>query len=357
MVKSGEVGITLMSLVGEADGLIVADNMINSGTGMTTGSTGIKVEGQYRVYGTLLNNDINNVEVEVDTGTLGSIRYAGFSHNYYKFRGSNGIELSNGVRLSEYFGKPTPAQPYGSQGYVYNQASGSVRDIGGWEYRADLSTGWKKVVSLDSEMLDSSTMPTTGNFNAGVTVWNDNPMLYTTYGVNYSILGWKRLTSGSSHALGVDWYAIRSIDPTGVIAVQTLSDLNGLGKEGWFKTTAGPANAPAGSSPTAFFQGVQFLSNGQSDYINQLVFDTSGNEYKRTKSGGVWGSWYKVSSRLEGSTAQRNAIVSPQEGQDYYNTETHAKEFGTEPFGKRSLLIKNHAKPHISYKTDHLPKE
>ncbi|MFC0181442.1 glycosyl hydrolase family 28-related protein [Pseudarcicella hirudinis] len=78
MVKSGEVGITLMSLVGEADGLIVADNVINSGTGLTTGSIGVSVEGSFRVYGTLLNNDINNVETKVSTGALGSIRSGGF---------------------------------------------------------------------------------------------------------------------------------------------------------------------------------------------------------------------------------------------------------------------------------------
>ncbi|MFC0181441.1 pyocin knob domain-containing protein [Pseudarcicella hirudinis] len=176
-------------------------------------------------------------------------------------------------------------------------------------------------------MLDSGAMPTTGSFTAGDTIMNDTPSILTLYGVKYVIQGWKRITTGSNHVLGTDWFAMPAVDPTGIIAIQTISDLNSLSVAGWFKTTVNPTNAPAGSSPTAFFQGIQFLSNGDPNYINQLVFDTSGNEYKRTKSAGAWGSWYKVSSRLEGTTAQRNAIISPAEGQDFYNTETHAKEY------------------------------
>ncbi|MDA5087571.1 hypothetical protein PGN04_06495 [Klebsiella quasipneumoniae subsp. quasipneumoniae] len=53
-----------------------------------------------------------------------------------------------------------------------------------------------------------TSMPTSGSYNAGDEVRNMNPSILGTAGGYYTIKGWLRVTTGSSHVLNVDWAAM-----------------------------------------------------------------------------------------------------------------------------------------------------
>jgi hypothetical protein len=58
-------------------------------------------------------------------------------------------------------------------------------------------------------------------------------------------------------------------------------------------TTGTPANAPT----SAYTQGIQFSATNNPAYINQLVFNLTGDFYQRSKVGGSWGSWKQIADR------------------------------------------------------------
>ena len=59
----------------------------------------------------------------------------------------------------------------------------------------------------------SDAPPTTGAFRAGDLLLNNAPRVLGNAGSRYTILGWRRLTTSTSHALNTDWVELRC--PTG----------------------------------------------------------------------------------------------------------------------------------------------
>lgn len=71
---------------------------------------------------------------------------------------------------------------------------------GKW-YRIPLSErgfGWK------------SSMPTEGDYTAGDVEYNLSPTLAGVNGTRYTVLGWRRMTTGNTHELNVDWAEMRT---------------------------------------------------------------------------------------------------------------------------------------------------
>jgi hypothetical protein len=56
-------------------------------------------------------------------------------------------------------------------------------------------------------------MPTSGTYSAGDMVFSSGAIVLGATGAQYTVLGWRRLTSGSTHDINVDWVEMRL--PTG----------------------------------------------------------------------------------------------------------------------------------------------
>lgn len=58
-----------------------------------------------------------------------------------------------------------------------------------------------------------SNVPTAGYWNAGTVVLNSSATVYSPHsGSEYTVWGWKRLTTGASNVLGTDWVEMRALD-------------------------------------------------------------------------------------------------------------------------------------------------
>lgn len=57
----------------------------------------------------------------------------------------------------------------------------------------------------------SNNMPTMGNYTIGDELLNTAPVILGEQGSQYILRGWKRLTTGSNHVLGVDWVEMLSL--------------------------------------------------------------------------------------------------------------------------------------------------
>ena len=110
-----------------------------------------------------------------------------------------------------------------------------------------------------------------------------------------AILNSKANTNGSN-AVGI-W----PINITGTAALSGNSS-------NWLTTNVTDFNTPTGfkllqaesgalNSPATglWGEGIQFSSNANPAYINQLVFDITGNLHTRTKNNGNWGTWSAIS--------------------------------------------------------------
>jgi hypothetical protein len=72
---------------------------------------------------------------------------------------------------------------------------------------------WTARVSakLDNE---SPAMPSSGDYTAGFFQENSAPAILGAPGSRYTVIGWKRLTTGAGHVLNVDWVEVRGLTGT-----------------------------------------------------------------------------------------------------------------------------------------------
>ena len=60
----------------------------------------------------------------------------------------------------------------------------------------------------------SVAMPAAGSYTAGFFQENSAPAVLGGAGSRYTVLGWKRLTTGNAHVLNVDWVELRALTGT-----------------------------------------------------------------------------------------------------------------------------------------------
>lgn len=60
----------------------------------------------------------------------------------------------------------------------------------------------------------ANTIPTTGSYTRGDIVYNEDPAILGTSGNQYTVLGWRRITTGSGHTSGTDWVVMRVLTGT-----------------------------------------------------------------------------------------------------------------------------------------------
>lgn len=79
--------------------------------------------------------------------------------------------------------------------------------------RFDLLSQWTARVSarLNNE---SDVMPASGDYVRGFFQENSAPAVLGGAGSRYTVLGWKRLTTGNAHVLNVDWVEVRGLTGT-----------------------------------------------------------------------------------------------------------------------------------------------
>lgn len=61
---------------------------------------------------------------------------------------------------------------------------------------------------------NSSSMPNSGYYPAGWITWVETPIVVDAGSTDYVVIGWIRLTSGTSHALNTDWVEMRTLTGT-----------------------------------------------------------------------------------------------------------------------------------------------
>lgn len=71
----------------------------------------------------------------------------------------------------------------------------------------------KTLLDISRRIVHSAAIPTTGEYQRGDMALNTMPAEIGTAGSKYVILGWSRLTNGTTHVLNTDWVEIRT--PTG----------------------------------------------------------------------------------------------------------------------------------------------
>jgi hypothetical protein len=74
------------------------------------------------------------------------------------------------------------------------------------------TAGYGQVSS--TPLLYSDVMPTTGKYIQGHTVGNALPTVLGSPSSQYTIVGWRRLTTGTNHVLNTDWSEIRALTGT-----------------------------------------------------------------------------------------------------------------------------------------------
>jgi hypothetical protein len=62
--------------------------------------------------------------------------------------------------------------------------------------------------------MSAATMPTTGAWTTGDIVWSTAPSFGPMGAGNYTVLGWRRMTTGSGNVLNTDWYPMRCLTGT-----------------------------------------------------------------------------------------------------------------------------------------------
>lgn len=63
---------------------------------------------------------------------------------------------------------------------------------------------------ITKQVLNSSTIPSEGYFRTGEYVYNNTPTIQGSSPNEYIVKGWMRLTTGTNHVLGVDWFEDRT---------------------------------------------------------------------------------------------------------------------------------------------------
>lgn len=122
-------------------------------------------------------------------------------------------------RISWYLDQVTEAQwsaTYASNPGVYEGAiirrkevrAGSV-DASFHQLWTSDGTSWYRVVTSERGLGWAAAMPTSGSYTQGDIVFNRNPTIVGSAGLRYTVLGWRRITTGSSHVLGTDWTEMR----------------------------------------------------------------------------------------------------------------------------------------------------
>ncbi|MFD2370793.1 hypothetical protein ACFSO0_12740 [Brevibacillus sp. GCM10020057] len=106
---------------------------------------------------------------------------------------------------------PTNGNPYVSYSnnstghYVDESGATTCINVGGVVYKGTMANGIKR--------LQGTAMPTAGNWKAGDIIENTAPVVKGNAGSKYIVLGWCRLTTGSSNVLNTDW--VQMISYTG----------------------------------------------------------------------------------------------------------------------------------------------
>lgn len=57
----------------------------------------------------------------------------------------------------------------------------------------------------------SQSMPTSGKYVTGHVVWSAGYLVQGSAGNQYTVLGWRRLTTGTGHVLGTDWAPLKCL--------------------------------------------------------------------------------------------------------------------------------------------------
>jgi hypothetical protein len=61
---------------------------------------------------------------------------------------------------------------------------------------------------------DFSALSTSTGWASGDVAWNQGATILGTAGSRYTIVGWRRLTTGTGHVLGTDWAEMRVLTGT-----------------------------------------------------------------------------------------------------------------------------------------------
>jgi hypothetical protein len=124
----------------------------------------------------------------------------------------------------------------------------------------------------------ASAIPTSGKYVTGHFVRNTTPVVTAVGSGTYVVLGWERLTIGSSHLLGVDWYEVRG-NQVGSTSVPAAS--NGIRNPTMTGAVAGtPGTAPTNWTLPATSNGLslQIVGTGVINalkYIDLRLFGTT----------------------------------------------------------------------------------
>lgn len=70
-------------------------------------------------------------------------------------------------------------------------------------------TTWLRAMLSSRHVGWGTTFPITGSYTAGDIVFNETPSVAGT--TPYTVLGWRRLTTGSAHVAGTDWVSLRCL--------------------------------------------------------------------------------------------------------------------------------------------------
>lgn len=152
----------------------------------------------------------------------------------------------------------------------------------------------------------------TGNFGGEVTIPNGTA---STSAVNLSQLNTKPNLDGSGA------YGTWNINIAGNAAGTATNASNWLpipvddfNVTTGFKLLQGNNSAINGIGTGVWNQGIQFSTNNNPDYANQLVYDVVGGMYTRTKYAGSWGGWAKI------ATATDLSLKANADGSNAYST-------------------------------------
>jgi len=92
----------------------------------------------------------------------------------------------------------------------------SAEDSDGGVYinSPNTTSGQKNRLVIRKSYQQLAAMPTSGTWNIGDYVQNQNPTILGTAGSKYTVQGWSRITNGSNHVLNTDWVECRTLTGT-----------------------------------------------------------------------------------------------------------------------------------------------
>lgn len=229
-----ETGVRLLSGADALENLVVSGNTFRRfATSGVTLDAGSAKYGRVIIQGNLFDGDplfesgnrTSPLDGTWDSGQITpcavwGVNYSTVSVVANTFRNVNRVLHRNSATTFSFAGNVYAFEPASGHSQAANsnsnkgirtpEGSRSVDAVIMWEASDPTAANYGQVLSFTDDM-SASSMPTSGYYVTGQTVWNRAITESGSSPDKYTIIGWQRLTTGNSHTLNTDWREMRAL--------------------------------------------------------------------------------------------------------------------------------------------------